>query len=50
MADAAVVEVGIIDRPAARARRGSRCGASMSTWSLVVQCTVVIIARSTPKT
>ena len=49
MAASAEVEVGIIDIPAARARRGSLCGASISTWSLVVQCTVVMEARSIPK-
>ena len=33
----------------ARARRGSACGASTSTWLLVTQWTVVIAARSIPK-
>jgi hypothetical protein len=42
MAVAAPVEVGIIDRAAARARRMSECGWSRSPWSFVYACTVTM--------
>jgi hypothetical protein len=41
IAFAAPVLVGMMFTPAARARRGSLCGASSTFWSLVYACTVV---------
>ncbi len=46
---AAPVEVGMIESPAARARRRSLCGVSRSTMSLVYAWTVVIRPASMPK-
>ncbi len=39
---AAPVVVGIMDRAAARARRGSLCEPSRMRWLMVYECTVVI--------
>src|SRR5688572_27244354 len=49
MALAAPVEVGIMDCPAARARRRSLCGRSRIFWSLVYEWTVVIWPFTMPK-
>ena len=48
-ATAAPVVVGIIETPAARARRRSLCGRSSSFWSFVYEWTVVIQPRRRPK-
>jgi hypothetical protein len=49
MAVALPVVVGMSERPAARARRRSLCGASMIVCVLVASCTVVIAPCSMPR-